>query len=435
VLLSLLLAAAAAGAPPGPPRVLVLDLDSEIHAVAADFLVKALGEASASRYAAAVVRISTPGGRLDSTREITQAILASDVPVIGYVGPPGAQAASAGFLVLESCDIAAMAPGTNAGAASPVGGGGEDLPKTMSKKVTEDASALLRSVTAPRGRPTDAAEKAVTEAVSYSDAEALEKKLIEAVARDLPELFQKLDGRVVKRVGKGDVTLRLKNAVVEHRDMTALQKALSIVASPAIAGLLMLLGLVGLYSEMSHPGAVFPGVLGGICFLLALYAMSVLPTNYAGLALMLLGVLFFFLEVKLASHGLFAIGGGVAIVLGAVLLFHQNELAPKGEFWFVVGGAVTATAILTALSLRALAVRDLPPRTGAGALVGQVVVARTPIHDAGKVFADGALWEARSASPVPAGALVEILNVEGLTVVVRPVSTGAAGVEPARSTT
>jgi membrane-bound serine protease (ClpP class) len=326
-----------------------------------------------------------------------------------------------------------MAPGTNAGAASPVGGGGEDLPKTISKKVTEDASALLRSVTAPRGRPAEPAVKAITDAVSYSETEALDKKLIEVVAKDLPELLSKLDGRVVKRVAKPDATLHVKDAHVDRVEMTALQRALAVIANPAVAGLLLLLGMIGLGSEMSHPGAVFPGILGGICLLMALYAMSVLPTNYAGLALMLLGVLFFFLEVKLTAHGLFAIGGAVAMILGAVLLFHENELAPKGEVWVVVGGAVTAAGILTALSFRALRVQALPQRTGTGAIIGQVVLARTPILSSGKVFADGALWDARSSVPVAPGEKVEIVGMDGLTVVVKPVA--AATSELSRSTT
>lgn len=426
-------APAQTAAAPRRPHAVVLDLDTEIHAVAADFVVKTLHDIDPSSVSCVVLRISTPGGRLDSTREITQAILASSVPVVGYVTPPGAQAASAGFLILMACDVAAMAPGTNAGAASPVGGGGEELPKTIGKKVTEDASALLRSMTAPRGRPTEPAVKAITEALSYSETEALANKLVEIVARDLPDLFRQLDGRLVKRVGKPDATLKTKDAIVDEREMTALQKALSVIASPALAGLLLVLGLVGLYSEMSHPGAIFPGVIGGICFLLALYAMSVLPTNYAGLALMLLGVLFFFLEVKLAGHGLFAVGGGVAIILGAVLLFNESDLAPRGEFWFIVAGAATATAILATLSIRAVAVQNLPQRTGAGALVGQVVSARTAIAPAGKVFVDGALWDARSSAPVAAGESVEIVGIDGLTLVVRPAGPPTAAALPARS--
>jgi membrane-bound serine protease (ClpP class) len=316
--------------------------------------------------------------------------------------------------------VAVMAPGTNAGAASVVGGGGEELPKTISRKMTEDAAALLRSLVAPRGRPQDAAVKTITEATSYSDREAEEKKLIEFVARDLPDLLVKLDGRTIRRVGQPDVVLKTAGTGVVEKRMTAMQRALGVIASPAVAGLLLLIGLVGLYAEMQSPGAVFPGIIGGICLLLALFALSVLPTSWAGIGLLLLGLLFFFLEVKLAGHGLFAIGGGVSMVLGAVLLFPHDEFAPRGDFWFVIGGALSASVILAALSLKALSVQRLPKVTGEGALIGQVVAARTDIHESGKVFVDGAIWEARSVQPVARGETVVIVAVEGLRVVVKP---------------
>jgi membrane-bound serine protease (ClpP class) len=318
-----------------------------------------------------------------------------------------------------ACDVAAMAPGTNAGAASPVGGGGEDLEKTISKKVTEDVSALVRSVTLPRGRPVEPAVKAVTEALSYSETEASEKKLVEIVARDLPDLFKQMDGRTIRRVGKPDITLKTDGLTFRVKHMTALQRALGVIANPAMAGILFLIGLVGLYSEMQHPGAILPGILGGICLLLALFAMAVLPTNYAGIGLMLLGVLFFFLEVKLTGHGLFAIGGAVAVILGALLLFPRDDLAPRGDFWFVVGTAVASATVLVLLSFKALSVQNLPDRTGAGSLVGKVVPARTDIHGTGKVFIDGDLFFARSDEPIAAGEPVEILAVDGLSVVVK----------------
>jgi membrane-bound serine protease (ClpP class) len=408
-------------APQAPPRPAVLaDIDRDINAVTASFVARVISEAAAERSPLVILRLNTPGGRLDSTRDITQSILGSKVPVVGYVGPPGARAASAGFLILMACDVAVMAPGTNAGAASVVGGGGEELPKTISRKMTEDAAALLRSLVAPRGRPQDAAVKSITEAASYSDREAEEKKLIEFVARDLPDLLTKLDGRTIRRVGQPDVVLKTGRTGIVEKRMTAMQRALGVIASPMVAGLLLMIGLVGLYAEMQSPGAVFPGIIGGICLLLALFAMSVLPTSWAGIGLLLLGLLFFFLEVKLTGHGLFAIGGGVSMVLGAVLLFPRDELAPRGDFWFVVGGAITASGILAALSLKALSVQRLPKVTGEGALIGQVVAARTDIHASGKVFVDGAIWEARSASPVARGETVIIVAVEGLRVVVKP---------------
>jgi membrane-bound serine protease (ClpP class) len=403
-----------------PPSIVVTDLNTEVHAVSADFLVRTLEDATLKGAALVVLRINTPGGRLDSTRKITQAILASPVPVAGYVWPPGGQAASAGFFILMACDVAAMAPGTNAGSASPVGSGGEELPKTIGKKISEDAAAQMRSLTDPRGRPTDLAVKTITEAVSFSETESKEKKLIEIVARDLPDLLAQLDGRTVKRVGRPDAVLKTHGLTWTITEMTSLQRALAVIASPAVAGLLMLLGLVGIYAELQNPGAILPGVLGGICLLLALFALSVLPTNWAGIGLLLLGLLFFFLEVKLTAHGLFAVGGGVAMILGAVLLFYRTGYAPSGEFWFLVAAAATSAAILATLSFKAIAVQRLPDRTGKGVLVGLVVPARTAIAPSGKIFADGALWDACSSEPIAAGELVEIVSVEGLSVLVRP---------------
>jgi membrane-bound serine protease (ClpP class) len=416
-LLSLAAGTALAGA---GGSVVVADLNTEIHAVSADFVNRTLEKAAAAGSPLVVLRINTPGGRLDSTRKITQAILASPVPVAGYVWPPGGQAASAGFFILMACDVAAMAPGTNAGAASPVGGQGEDLPKTIGKKVTEDSAALLRSLTEPRGRPSDLAVKTITDAVSFSETESREKKIVEIVARDLDDLLGQLDGRTIRRVGRPDAVLQTAKLPWTVTAMTPLQRGLAVIASPVVAGLLMLLGLVGLYAELQNPGAILPGVLGGICLLLGLFAMSVLPTNWVGIGLLLLGLLFFLLEVKLAGHGLFALGGGVSIILGAVLLFSRTEGAPSGELWFLVAAAGTTAAILAVLSFKAIAVQRLPDRTGDGSLVGLVVPARTDIAPAGKIFADGALWDARSETPVNAGDPVRIVAVEGLSLVVRP---------------
>ncbi len=415
----------AAAAPAAPPKeaagaIVVADLNTEIHAVSADFVVRTIEEAGAAGAPLVILRINTPGGRLDSTRRITQAILASPVPVVGYVWPPGAQAASAGFFVLMSCDVAAMAPGTNAGAASPVGGQGEDLPKTIGRKVTEDASALLRSLTAPRGRPTDLAVKTITDATSYSETESREKNLVEIVARDLPDLVSQLDGRTIRRVGRPDEVVRTAGLEIRTKEMTALQRALAVVATPAVAGLLLLLGLLGLYAELQNPGAVFPGVLGGICLLMALFALAVLPVNAAGVGLILLGVLFFVLEVKLASHGLFALGGGAAMIAGSILLFYRSGYAPRGELWFLIAAAATTALVLAALSYKAISVQNLPDRTGAGVLIGKTVHARTDIAPVGMVFVDGALWEARSDQPIAAGEPAEIVAVEGLTAIVKP---------------
>jgi membrane-bound serine protease (ClpP class) len=400
---------------------IVTTIDRDINPVTAEFLDEVVREAAEKNASVIVIQLNTPGGRLDSTRKITTSILASRVPVIGYVTPPGAQAASAGFLVLMACDVAAMAPGTNTGSASPVGGSGEELPLTISKKIKEDTAALVRSVTTARGRPNEPAVQAINEAISFSETEASDKTLIELVAKDLPDLLEKLDGRTVKRVGQPDSSLKTKGSTIVEKQMTPLQKALGVIASPAVAGLLMLLGLVGIYAELQNPGAIFPGILGGICLLLALFALSVLPTNWVGIGLVLLGLLFFFLEVKLTGHGLFALGGAISMVLGAALLFPKDDLAPRGEFWFVTGVAVAVSGILALLSFKALAVQRLPNRTGWDGMIGLTATARGEIdQEKGKVFVDGAIWEARSEAPIRAGDPVVVAGVEGLRLIVKP---------------
>jgi membrane-bound serine protease (ClpP class) len=268
------------------------------------------------------------------------------------------------------------------------------------------------------------AVKAVSDAASYSETEAEKRKLIEVIARDIPDLLARLDGRTAKRVGKPDVILKTAGLTTELKEMTRREKFLGVLASPALAGLLFLVGLVGLYSELSHPGGILPGVLGAICLVLALFAMSVLPVSGAGMGLLVLGALFFFLEIKLASHGVLAVGGAVAIVLGAILLFPDRPGAPRGELATLVAGAITTATILALLSFRALAVKRLPDRTGAGVLVGQIVAARTALAPTGKIFVDGAIWEARSPVPVAAGENVEITGLDGLSLLVRPAPKG-----------
>lgn len=419
LLAALLVPLTGLAADPGVKTAVVTTIDRDINPVTADFVEETIREAGESGATLIVIRLNTPGGRLDSTRKITTAILASKVPVAGFVTPPGAQAASAGFLILMSCDVAAMAPGTNTGSASPVGGQGEELPQTISKKIKEDTAALVRSVTTARGRPQEPAVQAINDALSFSETESSEKRLIEVVAKDVPDLLAKLDGRTVKRVGQPEAVLKTAGLVIVEKEMSALERALGVIASPAVAGLLLLLGLLGIYAELQNPGAIFPGILGGICLLLALFALPVLPTNWAGIGLVLLGLLFFFLEVKLASHGLFAIGGAIAVILGAALLFPKDELAPRWEFWFVSAIAAAISGILALLSFKALSVQRLPKQVGAEGMIGMTSTAHGDVHEKGKVFVDGALWEARSESPIRAGAPVEVVGVEGLRLVVK----------------
>src|SRR6266545_1424524 len=297
------------------PLVIAGRIDTPIHPAAANYLNKLVKGAEKDGAELVVLGLSTPGGLLTSTREMASAILLSKVPVVTFVSPSGASAASAGFFLLLSGDVAAMAPGTNSGAAHPVAGEGQELPKTLNEKAEQDARAFIRSLARQRGRNADKAETAVISSRSFTETEAKENRLIEIIARDIPDLLAQLDGRTIRRVGEKQAVLHLKEFRLETREMTGVEKVLGVVSHPNVAYILFLLGLVGLYFEMSSPGAVLPGVVGGIALLLALYAFSVLPVNFAGIALILFAVLLFVLEVKAASHGVLAAGGAIALLV------------------------------------------------------------------------------------------------------------------------
>src|SRR6266542_2048468 len=320
----LLLAGTAAGATGAArtPLVVAGRIDTPIHPAAANYLNKLVKGAEKDGAELVVLGLSTPGGLLTSTREMASAILLSKVPVVTFVSPSGASAASAGFFLLLAGDVAAMAPGTNSGAAHPVAGEGQELPKTLKEKAEQDARAFIRSLARQRGRNADKAESAVTSSTSFTETEAKEANLIEVVARDVPDLLNQL----------------------ESREMSGVEKVLGVVSHPNVAYILFLLGLVGLYFEMSSPGAVLPGVVGGIALLLALYAFSVLPVNFAGVALILFAVLLFIAEVKAASHGVLAAGGAIALLAGSLLLF-----SGRGDQGYRVDLSIILPAVATTL--------------------------------------------------------------------------------------
>ncbi len=416
--------AGSADAPPGGragraaserPLVAVCRLDSEIHPAAADFLKKSIAHAEQERASLLIVELSTPGGLMTSMREITTAIVNSKVPVATYVYPSGARAASAGFFVLLAGDVAAMAPGTNTGAAHPVGGQGEDIPKTLGKKVEQDALAQIRTLCAAHGRNAAVAEKAVTESVSYTESEAKEKNLIEFVARDPSELCQKLDGTSVSRTAGGKTELHLRNPRWDNLEMGPIERALGIVSEPNLAYIFFLIGLVGIYFELSHPGAVLPGVAGGVSLLLALYAFSVLPVNVAAIGLIALGILFIVAEVKFPVHGMLAIAGAASFVAGSALLFSGNRAGYRVPLELVLPGAIVAAGMLAALSMRAVAIRSRPIQTGVEGLMGETGRALTDVGPSGRVMIHGEYWDARSDAPIPAGAPVRIVEKQGFT--------------------
>jgi membrane-bound serine protease (ClpP class) len=400
------------------PLVVEARIDTAIHPASANYLEKTIRGAERDAAALVVVTLSTPGGLLASTRVMSSAILASKVPVATFVAPSGAQAASAGFFLLLSGDVAAMAPGTNTGAAHPVGGEGQDLPKKLNEKAEQDARAFIRTLAKQRGRNAEKAEAAVLQSVSYTESEARAAGLVEIVARDVPDLVAQLDGRRVSRVGGAETTLALQNARVEARPMGGVERALGVVSDPNVAYVLFLVGLVGLYFELSTPGAVLPGVAGAIALLLALYAFSVLPVNLAGLALILLGIALFVGEVKAASHGVLAVGGAIALVAGSLLLFSGS--GPEGyrvDLSVVLPALAATLGIVGLLAWKTARLRREPVRTGLSAMIGEparVVEGFGPAGE-GRVQVFGEYWDAAGPEGLAPGEMVRIASVTGRT--------------------
>jgi len=413
--LGLLLACAAIAAPAAAePAVLRAPLRSIIHPIAEQFLVESLAEAERTEAAALVVELDTPGGLLDSTRAMNSAILASPVPVVVWVGPSGARAASAGFFLLMAADVAAMAPGTNTGAAHPVGGAGEAIEGVMKDKAREDAAATIRALASQRGRDPGLAEQAVVESRAFTAQEALEKGLVDLVVPDFDALLAALDGREVRK-GEQVLTLRTAGLPVRTVEMSASQRFLSALAHPNLAYILLTLGFLGIYFELSHPGAVLPGVVGGICLLLAFFGLSVLPVNYAGIALILLALLLFVAEVKVTSYGLLTVGGIISLVLGSLLLFRSAEPALRVSFELVLGIALGMAIIVGFLARLAFRAQTRRVTTGNEGLVGARGVAVSALTPKGKVKVAGEYWYAVADAPIEAAAEVEVTGVDGLT--------------------
>ncbi len=417
----LILAALLAGtAALGAPRVIAVDINGMVHPITAEILSRAMDQAQREHATALLIRLNTPGGLLDATREIDQKLIASPVPVITYVTPSGGRAASAGFFILQAGDIAAMSPGTNTGAASPVLLG-QQMDPVMRSKVENDSAALLRSLATNRGRNAELAEKTVREAKSYTDKEALDSKLIDIVAPNQPALLDALDGRVVTRFDGRKQKLETAGAEVVEYQKTLREWIISSIADPNIGFILLALGALGIYVEFSSPGTIFPGVAGGILLLLGLSALSVLPINWVGAALLILAVALFVLEAKFASHGILGIGGTVAMILGAMLLI---QAPPEFQIHFTTAASVAIpfaliTMFLVSLVLRARRNKVITGQQGMIDLIGET---RTPLDPSGKVFVRGEYWDAVSTQPVPAGARVRVVEIEGLILKVEPCS-------------
>jgi membrane-bound serine protease (ClpP class) len=419
--LALLLSLSLAGFVSAESRVIAVSVDSVVHPVTVDVLTHAINEAKRQGADFLLIRLNTPGGMVEATRQAIEKIVASPIPVVTFVTPSGGRAASAGFFLLESGDIAAMADGTNAGAASAVLLGGQQMDPVLRKKVDSDAAALLRGLVSKRGRNADLAEKAVFEAKSFSDREALENKLIDLVASDEQHLLAQLDGRPIVRFDGRRETLRLSRARIVDYNPTIRERVLSSISDPNIAFILLVLGALGIYLEYLSPGLIFPGVAGGILFLLALSALSLLSINWTGAALLLLSFAFFVLEAKFASHGILGIGGVVAMILGSLLLVNGP---PEMRIRISTALAVSLPFAAITLFLMSLVVRARTQKvmTGTTAMQNMVGVALTALSPAGQVLVRGEYWNAVSATPVASGVPVRVIDVEGLTLKVEPTS-------------
>ena len=405
-----------------PARVVEVDLDRIIHPISVRVVASAIAMAEREHADALLIRLSTPGGFLDATREIVEQVFHSPVPVIMWVGPSGAQAASAGFFLLESGDIAAMAPGTNTGASHPVLGGGGEMEPVMKIKVENDAAALMRTIATHRRRNQQAAEKAVRESVSYTDGEALEQNLIDLVAPDPASLIRQLEGRQITRFDGRNQTLHFTDTAISLYLPSASERLVLAISDPNIALMLVVLGMLGIYVEFSSPGLVAPGVIGAILALLGLTALSMLPINWLGAALTLAGLTFFVLEAKFATHGVLTAGGALALALGAVMLV-DTDVPELRVRWSTALGLAIPFALITSFLL-SIAVRARRNRimTGVQTMIGERAVALGEFDSSGTVMVRGEYWNARSSAPVAAGERVRVTGIEGLTLHVEPMA-------------
>jgi membrane-bound serine protease (ClpP class) len=411
--------------------VLKVVVTDTIQPISEEYIARALDQARHRNAQAVLIEINTPGGLVDSTREIIEHITSSPVPVIIYVTPSGSRAASAGFFILESADIAAMAPGTNTGAAHPVILGGGKMDDVMKEKMENDAAALMRSVATRRGRNVEVAESTVRQSKSFTDQEALSQHLIEYIASNEADLFRQLDGKSFKRFNGDTATLNLSGQAVIPYDMTLKERILDSLMDPNIAFLLLAIGALALYVEFNHPGAVVPGTVGIVFILVAAFALNLLPTRFAALVLILGAFALFAGEAKFATHGVLTVGGIVLLTLGGLLLV--DSPIPEMRVHLLTALAISIpfggiTAFLMTIALRA---RRNKVVTGAQGLLGETGVAQSALSPQGKVFVHGELWDAIASSPMPAGQLVVVRRIDGLTLQVDPLGVTSPPTTPA----
>ncbi|RMF69550.1 MAG: nodulation protein NfeD [Calditrichaeota bacterium] len=400
------------------PLVYVVEFDGIVNPVSQEFIIKAIDRAEEAGANCLILELDTPGGLLESTRQITKRFLSARIPIVVYVFPQGARAASAGVFISYAAHLVAMAPSTNIGAATPINiGGGSDSTSTLAHKITNDAVAQIKALAEKRGRNVEWAEKAVREAVSITEKEALDLNVINFISPDLDSLLHQLDGQKVEVRG-AEYLIHTANARrIVHR-MNLRYKILDKISNPNVAYILMMLGIYGLFFELSNPGAIFPGVVGAIFLILAFYALQTLPVNYAGLLLILLGVILFILEVKITSYGLLTIGGIISMILGSLMLIEQppDNFAPALSISLSL--ILTVVALTAAFFLFAFGMAFKTHRkkvtTGPEGITGEIGVAQTKIAPEGTVSVHGEIWKAFSDEPIKKGEKIRVRGVEGL---------------------
>jgi membrane-bound serine protease (ClpP class) len=397
-----------------------IEVRGAIGPATADYIQRALGVAGSRQYACLILQLDTPGGLLESTKQIVQSLYASKVPTVVYVTPSGANATSAGCFITLAADVAAMAPNTSIGAAHPVtvGGGGEqEKPdEVMKQKLENYASSYIEAIAQKRGRNAEWAKAAVVKSESVTAEKALELKVIDLIAPDLPGLLKQLDGRVV-----GNQTLRTADAKVVPIPMIARERVFQLLWRPEVMLILMLMAVYGIIGELSSPGAILPGVIGAIALILSLYMATVLPVNVAGLALISLAVLLFIVDLFAPTHGVLTFGGIAAFLLGALMLFDRNEPTFRLSLAYIIPATLVTAGFFMFVVGAGLRAQYLPVRVGRETLLGRTVPALSRIDAGqGKVFVEGEYWNAVSETPVEAGQEVIIVGITGLTLTVKP---------------
>ena len=394
----------------------IIEVADAISPGTAGFINDSIERAEKEEAACIIIELDTPGGLAESMRLIIQDILGSKVPVVVYVSPSGARAASAGVMITMAADIAAMAPGTNIGAAHPVGAGGKDISGKMSEKVINDMVAHAKSVAEERGRNQKWVEQAIRESVSVTETEALKENIIDLIAKDTDDLIRQLNGRKLKN--KGILTLDKAQKVIVKPSLRA--KILNTISNPNIAYILLMLGFAGLYFELSHPGAIFPGVIGGISLVLAFFALQTLPVNYAGILLIVLAIIFFIMEMKITSYGLLSVAGIISLLLGSLMLFKDTGPVLKLSWRVILPTLILISGFFVLVAGLVFRAQISKPRTGSKGLVGEIGIVKKTLAPEGKVFVHGELWNARSDKTVAEDAKVRVVNVVDLMLEVEP---------------